>query len=269
MEFGAGRILLANRSRMRFFVLALLLSCGGALVPPYSERQPETTPPPEVRSQPEPGSWTEFLRNLTVVSRPILDYRGQPMGAQAKGAGIIPYDVGRSDLQQCADALMRLRAEYLFAGNRHREIAFHFVSGDRYRFTDYLAGRRPRASGNRVVFSQGAAQAPTHASLRRYLDLVYMYASTLSLPKDLKPAAGYAIGTVVLYPGSPGHCFIIIDEKEVNGAKRYKLAEGYTPAQSIYVLRNPADGTPWHELGSGTINTASYSFTNYRLMKFE
>ena len=248
--------------------IVLLFSCGGSMAP-LEVVKPALPPAPLVQTRTVPGSWPFFLQHLKIVDGPILDYRGQPVADQEKGAGIIPYDVGKSDLQQCADALMRLRAEFLYEQKRHGEIAFHFVSGDLYRFTDYLAGKRPKASGNRVVLVSGAAQPNTHASLRKYLDYVYMYASTISLAKELKKTDRYAIGTVVIYAGSPGHCFIIIDEKEEGGKKLFKLAEGYTPAQSIYVLRNPEDGSSWYSLGPGTINTASYSFTKYEVKSFE
>jgi hypothetical protein len=249
-------------------VIFLLFSCGGSLAP-VTDGQPAASTLPSVRTTTEAGTWPYFLQHLKIVEGPILDYRGQPVADQEKGAGIIPYDVGKSDLQQCADALMRLRAEYLFEQKRHGEIAFHFVSGDRYRYTDYLAGKRPKASGNRVVLVNGAAQPNTHASLRKYLDYVYMYASTISLARELKKTDRFTIGTIVIYAGSPGHCFIIIDEKEEGGKKLFKLAEGYTPAQSIYVLKNPVDGSSWHTLAKGTINTASYSFTKYEVKAFE
>jgi hypothetical protein len=175
-------------------------------------------------------------------------------------------------LQQCADALMRLRAEYLFGQKRYDEIGFHFVSGHYYSWNDYCKGLRPKPSGNTIKFFQSAASEKNHASLRRYLDIVYMYASTISLAKELKPTNEFEIGTVVVYAGSPGHCFIIIDETiNDRGEKLFKLAEGYTPAQSIYVLRNLEENgiTPWHKLKKGPIETASYRFTSYKLGKFE
>lgn len=217
-------------------------------------------------------SWSYFLQHLPIISGKVLNYKGQPVDDQEKQVGIIPFDVGRTDLQQCADALMRLRAEYLFSHQRYSEIGFHFVSGQYYSWNDYCKGLRPVAKGNKVVFINSRTESRSHESLRKYLDLVYTYASTLSLAKELKDATDFTIGTIIIKPGSPGHCFIIIDEAtNTRGERVFKLAEGYTPAQSIYVLRNlqEAGNSPWYPLKKGTIITASYIFSDYRMKKFE
>ena len=92
------------------------------------------------------------------------------------------------------------------------------------------------------------------------------------MAKELKEADDFSIGAIIIHPGSPGHCFIIADEaKTASGEKLYKLVEGYTPAQTIYVLKNneePELGY-WHRLKRGPINTASYTFETYQLKKFE
>jgi hypothetical protein len=220
----------------------------------------------------EAHSWQYFLGHLPVVDGPIVDYTGKSINSQQKHVGIIPYDVGRADLQQCADAIIRLRAEYLFQQRRYDEIGFHFVSGDYYTWNDYCKGLRPITKGKGVQFITLASCVKTHETLRKYLDIVYTYASTISLSKELKPAIDFEIGTVVIYAGSPGHCFIIIDEAvNKEGEKVYKLAEGYTPAQSIYVLRNlnEAGVSPWYQLKKGVIETTSYRFESYKLGKFE
>jgi len=119
---------------------------------------------------------------------------------------------------------------------------------------------------------KGKTEDHSHASLRQYLDIVYAYASTISLARELPDATRLAIGTVVISAGSPGHCFIIVDEStDANGNPVFKLAEGYMPAQSIYILRNPDESgpSPWHRLSRGTIRTASYTFTKYQMKKFE
>lgn len=219
------------------------------------------------------NTWQHFLQHLFVIDKPIVDYKGNAISYQQKHVGIIPYDVGTSDLQQCADALIRLRAEYLFQQKRYNEIGFHFVSGDYYSWSDYCKGLRPVAKGNRVRFPTTVSSSEkTHESLRRYLDIVYSYASTISLAKELKPTDDFETGTIVISAGCPGHCFIIIDEAiNKEGESVYKLAEGYMPAQSIYVLRNLSEKkiSPWYKLKKGVIETASYRFEKYKLGKFE
>jgi len=215
-------------------------------------------------------TWPWFLQHLEVKELPVVDYKGRIVPDHQKAAGILSFDVGNKDLQQCADALMRLRAEYLYAQQRYDDIGFHFVNGYYYSWNEYCRGRRPYPSGNSLKWMQGKSQPLTHASLRNYLDIVYTYASTISLAKEMKNASGFETGTVVIHAGSPGHCFIIIDEKTAeDGTRLYKLAEGYTPAQSIYVLNGISHNGPWYALKKGKIETLSYVFEKYELKKFE
>jgi hypothetical protein len=217
-------------------------------------------------------SWQYFLQHLAVKNAPVLDYTGKPVANQAKHFVIINYDVGTADLQQCADALMRLRAEYLFAQHRYNEIGFHFCNGQFYSWTMYCEGLQPVLRNNNLNFVLTHASESTHQSLRNYLDIVYAYANTVSLCKELKAEDKFEVGTVIIIPGCPGHTCIIVDEATtLNGEKVYKLAEGYMPAQSIYILSNPfePDISPWYHLKEGVILTSSYQFTNYQMKKFE
>jgi hypothetical protein len=218
------------------------------------------------------GSWQHFLQNLPLTEGRVVNYRGEPVSNSEKAFALVNYDVGNKDLQQCADALIRFRAEYLFTKNRLDDIQFHFTSGDLYSFHDYCQGVRPVPVGVGVVFQTvPGPKEPNYEALRKYLDIVYTYAGTISLARDLRNANDLEVGTVIVKPGSPGHCFIIVDEAVNNkGEKLYRLAEGFTPAQSIYILKNPANGSPWHELKPGeSIQTASYTFHSYKLKSFE
>ena len=257
-----------------FLLLPLFFCCNNAGLFVAKQSQNAKTNSPKIVSKEttDTTSWAYFLQHLPETDAPVLDYRGKPVPHQEKHFAVINYDVGTQDLQQCADALMRLRAEYLFARKRFDEISFHFVSGEAYSFNSYCNGSIPVAKGNGVMFINSSPKAKKHASLRKYLDLVYTYASTISLSDELKDADDFRIGTVVIKAGSPGHCFIITDEATTaSGERVFKLAEGYTPAQNIYVLRNVDEPTLgcWHRLKRGPIITASYNFTQYKLKKFE
>lgn len=220
-----------------------------------------------------PGSWSWFLRHLPAENKPIVDYKGNQIENQEKRFAILTYDVGNADLQQCADALIRLRSEYLFGQKKYKEIGFHLNSGIFYSWTDYCNGLRPIFRNRKQVLAKtNAVTDISHTSLRKWLDIVYTYANTVSLCKELKKADRLQTGTVIIFPGNPGHCCIIIDEAVTDKQDTvFKMAEGYMPAQSIYILSNPyePEWNPWYHLGKGEINTASCSFRSYYLKKFE
>jgi hypothetical protein len=257
-------------------LLLLLLCCGfvtcqnNSVLSPLPK--PHTAPAFIQKQVDDKSSWAYFLQHLPEKGGPVVDYKGNIIDDQHKHAALINYDVGTRDLQQCADALMRLRAEYLFGQKRYAEIGYHFTSGHLYTYLDYCSGKRPLPNGNSVRFVKVAPAENNHQSLRRYLDLVYTYAGTISLAKELQPATETDIGVIIITPGSPGHCLIITDEAiSPSGEKVYKLVEGYTPAQSIYILRNVAEPTLgyWHRSPKGPLKTASYVFQTYQLKKFE
>src|SRR5262245_29113468 len=84
-------------------------------------------PPGFERVAVERGSFAAWLRGLPLKApgAPVLLHTGAPKPRQDVHAAVVDIDVGTRDLQQCADAVMRLRAEWLFAGDRAREIAFN------------------------------------------------------------------------------------------------------------------------------------------------
>ena len=258
--------------RLISFVAVLFLSCSGISNPPpktFDDYLPQPAIGPSKKFDEQ--SWQYFLQHLPVKKGVVVDYKGDAVANQLKQDGIIQFDVGTSDLQQCADALMRIRAEYLFGQKRYNEIAFHFVDGTYYTYEAYCKGMRI-VPGKKISFIPLDPCSKTHETLRKYLNVLYTFASTISLAKELKKTDDFAVGTVIIYPGSPGHCFIITDEAtDDSGEKVFKLVEGYSPAQSIYVLSNLEEPgiNPWYHLHKGIIRTASCEFRSYQLGQFE
>lgn len=204
----------------------------------------------------ESGSFAAWLRGLPLKpGHPqVMSYRGRPIAFQRGHWGVIDIDVGDRDLQQCADAIIRLRAEYLFNKKSYDSIHFTFTNGDTARYTRWSAGYRPAVHGSRVDWIKRSGRDTTYAGFRKYLDVVFTYAGTQSLAGEMRPVTDpidIRIGDVFVIPGSPGHAVIIVDMAAHNetGQKLLLLAQGYMPAQDMHIVRNPADSvlSPWHE----------------------
>ena len=263
--------------RPRRTTLAVVFMAGAALLargearaaPAYSwlEAEPVRTIADSVevpagfgRVAVAPGSFGDWLRHLPLkpADSGVSLHDGRPVADHGTIAAVVDIDVGRSDLQQCADAVMRLRAEYLFSRRLTGLIGFELYSGERYRFAAFAEGVTPVLSGERIAWRNGPPRDSSHASLRRWLDTVYAFASTRSLAHELRPVedpADVAIGDVFIHPGSPGHAVIVVDlaVDPATGRKLALLAQSSTPARDVHILRNTGDPRlgPWFELAEG------------------
>lgn len=227
------------------------------------------------REETNADSWQNFLQILKLepYNYPILKYDNTPIQDQSHHVGILTYDVGNQDLQQCADALIRLRAEYLFGQKRYQDIGFNFTSGDYFSWSKYAEGFRPVINGNHVKFVKNSSEnsKDSYSEFRKYLDIIYMYAGTISLSaelKDSKSKTEFDIGDLILTPGSPGHVVMVVDKISNGNKKLYALIEGYTPAQSIHILSQ--NDNPWFDIKpSAELSTPRYYFKNAVFRKFE
>lgn len=223
-----------------------------------------------------PGSFGYFIENfpLKPYGSPILKYDGTPISTQHLHEAVFDLDMGSKNLQQCADAVIRLRAEYLFRNKKSDEIRFHFTNGDLATWDDYRKGVRAFVNGNTVHFRKTAPADDSYKNFREYLDLVFNYAGTISLHKETRPVSENSelkTGDILITPGSPGHVVFIAGVcRNTEGEKQYLLGEGFTPAQSVHIIANPFEKriSPWYSLdvNSPRTATARYIFkpTNFR-----
>ena len=191
------------------------------------------------RDSVEPGSFAEYLRNLPLKPEgyPTHLYDGSEKANKRSTFRVVDMDIDSVDLQQCADACIRLYAEYLWHSRQYDKIKFHFVSG-------FLADYDRWAHGERIRINAGRTQASwyrlnnqedySYSTFRQYLLVVFAYAGTASLPKDMEVVRhGLEIGDVIIQPGSPGHAVIVVDK-----AREFLLlAQSYMPAQEIEILQ--------------------------------
>jgi len=226
----------------------------------------------------EPGSFSEFMVNFPLhpPNLPVRDFKMVPITKQQNHAAILNIDVGDKDLQQCADAWMRLYAEYLWAQNRKDEVGFHFTSGQFFSWNDYRNGLRTKELKNKVRFVQTDQKDDSYETFRDYLNIIFRYAGTISLDKESVPVQrNYDIkpGDIIIKPGSPGHSVFVMARVRNNvGKYLYLLAESFMPAQDIHILRNNASLqlSPWYELDihSPQTTTAKYVFKPTSIKRF-
>jgi hypothetical protein len=224
------------------------------------------------------GSFAEWLRNLPLKKgRPAVRlYNGNLKANQEAHAAVVDIDTGSKDLQQCADAVMRLRAEYLYSRSDFSGIHFNFTSGDAAQFLKWSEGFRPTVNGNRVSWGKTAPRDNSYASFRAYLNVVFTYAGSASLSKEMVRAAStrdVRAGDVFIEGGFPGHAVIVVDvaREPRTGRRVFLLAQSYMPAQDIHILKNPAGGAlaPWYDANMGqTLKTPEWTFRAEHLKRF-
>ncbi|MET0404667.1 MAG: DUF4846 domain-containing protein [Cystobacter sp.] len=223
----------------------------------------EALPPPRgyARVALEEGSFGAWLRDLPLrpVGAAVRDYQGRRILAATDGAlaAVAELDVGRGDLQQCADSLIRLHAEWLWSRGETQRIAYRFTSGHLASWPRYAEGERARVSGSKVTWAKDGAVDGSRASFRKYLDMVFTYAGTLSLASGAKRPAREDVrpGDFFVLGGSPGHTVMVLDVARDDAGRRVALlGQGFTPAQDFHVL-SPGRAGPWFSLEEESVVT--------------
>ena len=245
--------------------------------PKYESLASRIAPPKGFYRDPvQPGSFAHWLRYLPLKAggTRVRYHNGGLKFNQLVHYAVVDIDVGKRNLQQCADAVIRLRSEFLYAKGMLDEIAYNFTSGDRVAFSRWSQGWRPRVRGANVSWSKQGYAGINYNSFRKYMDIIFTYAGTFSLEKELKPStvADMAIGDVFIQGGFPGHAIIVADmvQHEKTNEKRFLLVQSYMPAQDMHVLRNPKNPlTPWYTLSpGGTLITPEWIFRARDLRHF-
>jgi Domain of unknown function (4846) len=205
------------------------------------------------RQAADSNSFTAWLRKLSLKKeKAVYLYNGQLKPNQEAQFAVLDIPVGNKDLQQCADAVMRMRAAYLFDQQQYDAITFWDNERQKYTFTPPY----------------------TKANFDKYLQRVFGMCGSASLEKQLHPATWGNLqpGNVLIRGGFPGHAVMVMDvAANSDGKKIFLLAQSYMPAQDIHILLNPAndDASAWYEANvSETIQTPEWNFKQHQLKQW-
>ena len=191
----------------------------------------------------EASSFENWLRCLPLKPKgtPIKLFNGKNKMLQALNAGVLDIDVGKTDLQQCADAVMRLKAEYLYSKKNFENIHFNYTSGFKAAYSKWREGYKIGVKGNKAYYyKKPKATDKTYEGFQKYLWNVYNYAGTYSLNKELKKQSTQNIkgGDVLIIGGFPGHVVMVAAVAEnILKEKAVLLIQSYMPAQNIHIVK--------------------------------
>lgn len=191
-----------------------------------------------------PKSFGAFLRALPLAApgTPVLTYQGKILheATHPNIAAVVAIDVGKADLQQCADSVIRMHAEWQWWLGK-RDEHYTTAGGPLMSYAKWLQGERHYWKDGKLATKNVGATAPSHPGFRAWLDQVFGSANTGSLAKEAKaiPVAELSPGDFVVMSGVPfGHAVMVLDlARNAEGKRVALLGQGYMPAQSFQVLR--------------------------------
>lgn len=220
------------------------------------------------------NSFAHWIRRLPLKKGhpEVLLYNGEEKWNQDAHFAVFDLDIGKRDLQQCADATMRIRAEYLYHTKQYDKIHFNYTNGANVPYSKWKEGYYPRPKGKSVTWSRDKCNG-SYSSFKSYLVQIFNYAGTHSLSKELTsiPYAKMQIGDILIKGGFPGHAVMVVDLVENDkGEKMYLLAQSYMPAQNFQLLNSPSNDSPWYklDLDATSINTPEWTFEPTQLMRW-
>lgn len=223
-------------------------------------------------------SYPEYLRQLPLKPHgtEVMFYDGTTKSNHNTYDAVIDLEIGKKDLHQCADAVMRLKAEYLWEQKKYEDIHFNFTNGFRVDYSEWMKGRRIVVKGNKSYWIDKESPSNTYQDFWCYMELIFNYAGTLSLSKELIPVEikDIQIGDVFIWGGSPGHAVLVIDIAINTNTKEkiFLLAQSYMPAQEIQILQNPNrdDLSPWYSTEIiDKLITPEWTFSSTDLKRFK
>jgi hypothetical protein len=216
------------------------------------------------------GSYSDYLRKLVLKqNKTVYYYTGQPKPNQQATYAVLDLPVRNNSLLQCADAVILIRASWLFEQQQYEQIHFIATDGTLLNYSDWCKGVRYILKGNKLLTVRRSAQSVSpgvRSNLDRFLQQVFAYCGTASLSRQMRRKSANSspeAGDVFLQPGYPGHVMQVVDlAKNAKGETIFILLQGFMPAQDIHLVKSVKTQypQPWQHFTGGSFQTPEWNF---------
>lgn len=209
-----------------------------------------------------PGTFGEWVQHLPLKAGnpPVLTDDGIEAPNQFKHAAVVNIDAGKNNLQLSANAILRLRAEYLFSKDWLWQINFPTKSGTKVDFRSWVKEKK---------------LSPDHKALIEYLQELFPQTDATTLASMLKPVKDIRDmepGDIMLKRDQPEFAVLVLDvvQDPATNARYFLLGTSHYPAQDFYVIINPSTTpiTPWYPQANKESGMPEGVFKAENLMRF-
>jgi hypothetical protein len=215
-------------------------------------------PPPDGYSQVKGTEFSAWVldREVEEAGVPVRTYDGRRVSHAAR---VVRLPLVPGDRQQCADSLIRLRAEW----QREAGVSpmFHATSGDPMPWDKFRAGQKPVERDGRIRWVEGSSRR-----WEDYLARVFIWAGTASLEAyDTVVSKEPRPGDILVDGGFPGHAVLLLDVAVRGEETLVLVGEGFMPAQNFHVELGPRKG--WWVWKDG-VRLPHWGFSSKHLRRF-
>ena len=146
------------------------------------------TPAGYTRTEEEENSLGSFIRNYGVKEHgaKVLLHDGSEKNNQSAHAAVFQLPLENRNLQQCADSVMRMYAEYFLATKQYDRIVFHYSDGFAASYSKWIQGYKIKVTNDKAKWVENSECNDSYESFQEYMRLVFAYAGTYTMKSESK-----------------------------------------------------------------------------------